>query len=225
MKEIERLSNPVIMKQAKQILLHYKQKHYQAFQNICLYSDVCKMVSENCFRLGPRRLIQELFLEVNFEVFRKINNEILSTKKKPVIVTPDEEKSDLVMLQVKNRLLSTKGIEDRKLELSAAKVVSLQPSRSVIRGFKIETQSFVEEKGEYRLSPSKNEPHSPPLTSVEEENTASAENLLSQSKEDSNCKTEPKTTLPTIKTLDSLHLTCSENKFPIKNRNDTNVIK
>lgn len=64
--QIERLANPPWIKQAKQALLHHKQKNPEIFQDLCLYSDACKMFSEYTYRLGPRRMIHELFFDLNF---------------------------------------------------------------------------------------------------------------------------------------------------------------
>lgn len=226
LREIERLSNPVVMKQAKQMLLHYKQKSPHIFQDVCVYSDICKMVSENSFRLGPRRFIQDLFAEVNFNTFYVQNAEILSRSTRRVIVRRDTEK--VQKAAVESRALSISGMKDRKEELNNNnKNIVYQSNKSVVRGFKVESSNVVEETGEERVSSTKFEPRSPPLTSVKEENTSSTENLQTKNKEDSNCKTDTtKATLPTtIKTLDSLNLTCNENKFPIKSRKETNVIK
>lgn len=66
LRHVERLANPVWTKQSKQALLHLKQRHFQTFQDICLYSEVCNMVSSCGYRLSARRFLQELFLDLNF---------------------------------------------------------------------------------------------------------------------------------------------------------------
>lgn len=226
LKEIERLSNPVIMKQAKQFLLHYKQKNPTIYQDICLYSDVCKMLSETSFRLGPRRFIQDLFMEVNFTLFYTQNANILSRETKQIVISRTDENAKGAALRI-HTILSL-AMEERRQELFNKNVAQL--NKTITHGFKIETTNVVEEITEDRLSPTKFEPRSPPLSSVKEENMSSTENLK---KDDSNCKTDVTTAttsttiaaLSTIKTLDSLHLTYNENKFPIRNRNETNVIK
>lgn len=63
---VGRFSNPVWCKQVKQSLLQCKQRSPQVFQDPCLYSEVCKIMSESTYRLGPRRMLHELFLEVNY---------------------------------------------------------------------------------------------------------------------------------------------------------------
>lgn len=69
LKQVERLANPLWMKQARQTLLHYKQQNPQVYQDLCLFSEVSRMLSDSTYRLGPRRLLQELFLEVNCDTF------------------------------------------------------------------------------------------------------------------------------------------------------------
>lgn len=214
------------MKQARQFLLHSKQKNPCIFQDVCIYSDVCKMLSETSFRLGPRRFIQDLFLEVNFITFQSQNTEILSKEAKTMIIKKIDE--SIQGAAIRSNTVSSLGMEDRKQELFS-KNISFT-NKTITRGFIIEPSNVVDESFEDRLSPTKFEPRSPPLTSVKEENTSSTENLLIKNTDDSNFKTDITTTtsmisFPTVRTLDSLHLTCNENKFPIKNRNDTNFIK
>lgn len=225
------------MKPARQFLLHSKQKYPLIFQDICIYSDVCKMLSETSFRLGPRRFIQDLFMEVDFTAFQLQTTQILQQAKKTINneIEIDKINNDQGAATRSNRV-SSLGIEDRKQELFNKNMT--HTSKSITRGFIIETSNVVDEIYEDRLSPTKFEPRSPPLTSVKEENTSSTENLLFKNIDDSNCKTDIDTTttetntattkvsFPTVRTLDSLNLTCNENKFPIKNRNETtNFIK
>lgn len=69
LKHTERMGNPVWHKQSKQALLSLKQKYPEAFQSICLYSEICKIVSQSTYRLNARRFLQELFLDLNFHSF------------------------------------------------------------------------------------------------------------------------------------------------------------
>lgn len=68
-KHIQRASNPVWYKQSKQALLELKQAHPSAFQDICLYSDMCNNMSSSTYRLTARRFLQELFFDLNFNQF------------------------------------------------------------------------------------------------------------------------------------------------------------
>ena len=44
-----------------------KQKSPDIFTDLCLYSEVCLLLSEYSFRLFSRRFLQELFMDVDFE--------------------------------------------------------------------------------------------------------------------------------------------------------------
>lgn len=63
---IELLSNPLWNKQSKLALLQLKQENPRLFEDPCLYSEACKIISENNYRLNIRRIIHELFFEVNY---------------------------------------------------------------------------------------------------------------------------------------------------------------
>ncbi|KAK5644405.1 hypothetical protein RI129_005705 [Pyrocoelia pectoralis] len=210
LKQVERLANPVWIKQARQALLHYKQQNPQLFQDACLYSEVCKMIAENTYRLGPRRLLQELFLDINYRDFNIAPNEILSeTKTSPDLDTAHVPNSHSNNEKVLYLNLAT---EQRKAELSNASICT-QSNRRPIFGFNVNKSTGNDES----VSPVRAEPRSPPLSSVKEENFSSIENLLtnenSTSKRNTMAEMQPK-----IKTLDSLNLSYSQNKFPIRSR-------
>lgn len=80
LKHSERMGNPVWHKQSKQALLGLKQKYAEAFQSICLYSEICKIVSQNTYRLNARRFLQELFLDLNFHSFYLEPQQIIQCK-------------------------------------------------------------------------------------------------------------------------------------------------
>lgn len=44
-----------------------KQKFPAAFQDLCLYSEVCLLLNNYSFRLTSRRFVQELFQDLNFD--------------------------------------------------------------------------------------------------------------------------------------------------------------
>lgn len=64
---VQRMANPVLMKQSKLNLLELKQKHADQFQDLCLYSEILKSVGQSTYRQNSRRFLQELFLDVDFE--------------------------------------------------------------------------------------------------------------------------------------------------------------
>uniref|UniRef100_A0A182S799 Uncharacterized protein n=1 Tax=Anopheles maculatus TaxID=74869 RepID=A0A182S799_9DIPT len=66
LRHVQRMANPVWSKQSRSVLLDIKQSHPAAFQDVCLYSEVCRMLGSNTYRLGSRRFLQELFLDLDF---------------------------------------------------------------------------------------------------------------------------------------------------------------
>uniref|UniRef100_A0A182X2C6 Rapamycin-insensitive companion of mTOR n=1 Tax=Anopheles quadriannulatus TaxID=34691 RepID=A0A182X2C6_ANOQN len=66
LRHVQRMANPVWSKQSRSVLLDLKQSHPTAFQNVCLYSEVCRLLGCNTYRLGSRRFLQELFLDLDF---------------------------------------------------------------------------------------------------------------------------------------------------------------
>ena len=47
-----------------------KQKFPNAFQDLCLYSEICHLMASYKFRLSARRFIQELFMDLTFTEVR-----------------------------------------------------------------------------------------------------------------------------------------------------------
>lgn len=76
LRHVQRMANPVWSKQSRTQLLELKQKHPSAFQDICLYSEVCQQLGRNTYRLGSRRFLQELFLDLDFASFYREPGEI-----------------------------------------------------------------------------------------------------------------------------------------------------
>ncbi|XP_058831401.1 rapamycin-insensitive companion of mTOR [Topomyia yanbarensis] len=77
---VQRMANPVWSKQSRMQLLDLKQKHASAFQDVCLYSEVCHQLGRNTYRLGSRRFLQELFLDLDFDSFYREPGYIASSK-------------------------------------------------------------------------------------------------------------------------------------------------
>ncbi|XP_050303046.1 rapamycin-insensitive companion of mTOR [Anthonomus grandis grandis] len=79
----ERLANPVLTKPFINQLLRLKQKDPIIFNDVCLYSEVCKIFSECSYSLAVRRIIHELFLDVGYEKCFEIPRKILLLDNKP----------------------------------------------------------------------------------------------------------------------------------------------
>uniref|UniRef100_A0A8C8EA23 RPTOR independent companion of MTOR complex 2 n=1 Tax=Otus sunia TaxID=257818 RepID=A0A8C8EA23_9STRI len=85
------LSSSVGTKGHETGLLTIKEKYPQAFDDICLYSEVSYLLAHCTFRLPSRRFIQELFQDVQFLQMHEEAETILATpKKQPVIDTSAE---------------------------------------------------------------------------------------------------------------------------------------
>lgn len=80
LRHVQRMSNPIWSKQSKLALFKMKQKHYTSFQDICLYSEVCKALSRNTYRLTSRRFLQELFLDVDYSHFYNDALDVINNK-------------------------------------------------------------------------------------------------------------------------------------------------
>lgn len=80
LRHVQRMANPVWSKQSKMALFKMKQKHFPSFQDICLYSEVCKALSRNTYRLSARRFLQELFLDVDYSTFYNDALDIINNK-------------------------------------------------------------------------------------------------------------------------------------------------
>ncbi|XP_064356463.1 rapamycin-insensitive companion of mTOR-like isoform X1 [Dromaius novaehollandiae] len=85
------LSSSVGTKGHETGLLTIKEKYPQAFDDICLYSEVSYLLAHCTFRLPSRRFIQELFQDVQFLQMHEEAEAVLATPtKQPVIDTSAE---------------------------------------------------------------------------------------------------------------------------------------
>lgn len=80
LRHVQRMANPIWSKQSKLALFKMKQKHYASFQDVCLYSEVCKALSRNTYRLPSRRFLQEIFLDVDYTQFYTDALDIINNK-------------------------------------------------------------------------------------------------------------------------------------------------
>lgn len=85
LKHVNRMSNPVWAKVSKQSLIQLKQKNANAFQDVCLYSAVCRKLASCTYRHTARRFIQELFLDLDLEVLYDENISLIQKQQIPVV--------------------------------------------------------------------------------------------------------------------------------------------
>lgn len=67
LRNVIKMANPIMFKACRKILMELKQKFPQSFQDICLYSEICKHMAQCSYRMNVRRFIQEIFLDLNYE--------------------------------------------------------------------------------------------------------------------------------------------------------------
>ncbi|XP_074788880.1 rapamycin-insensitive companion of mTOR [Athene noctua] len=85
------LSSSVGTKGHETGLLTIKEKYPQAFDDICLYSEVSYLLAHCTFRLPSRRFIQELFQDVQFLQMHEEAEAILATPPKQSVIDPSAE--------------------------------------------------------------------------------------------------------------------------------------
>uniref|UniRef100_A0A8B9ZIU1 Rapamycin-insensitive companion of mTOR n=1 Tax=Anas platyrhynchos TaxID=8839 RepID=A0A8B9ZIU1_ANAPL len=85
------LSSSVGTKGHETGLLKIKEKYPQAFDDICLYSEVSYLLAHCTFRLPSRRFIQELFQDVQFLQMHEEAEAILATPTKQSVIDTSAE--------------------------------------------------------------------------------------------------------------------------------------
>lgn len=69
LRNVLKMANPIMFKACRKVLMELKQKYPQSFQDVCLYSEICKHMSRCSYRMAVRRFIQEIFLDLNYDAF------------------------------------------------------------------------------------------------------------------------------------------------------------
>ncbi|KAG8599017.1 hypothetical protein GDO81_002844 [Engystomops pustulosus] len=85
------LSSSVGTKGHETGLLTIKEKFPQAFDDICLYSEVSHLLAHCTFRLPSRRFIQELFQDVQFQIMHEEAEGLLAVPPKQAVLCTDAE--------------------------------------------------------------------------------------------------------------------------------------
>ncbi|OCU02585.1 hypothetical protein XELAEV_18008346mg [Xenopus laevis] len=85
------LSSSVGTKGHETGLLTIKEKFPQAFDDICLYSEVSHLLAHCTFRLPSRRFIQELFQDVQFQIMHEEAEALLAVTPKPMVISTEPE--------------------------------------------------------------------------------------------------------------------------------------
>lgn len=221
LRHVQRMSNPVWSKQSKMALLELKQKHALSFQDICLYSEVCKLLGKSTYRLNARRFLQEIFLDLDFDCFFNEPNDIIFRKDKNENLNNDENQSEQqTVLHIKESVNS-----------SSCEITNTSDNNNISTTTITSSTTGQNHQTSAHFNLIKSHLKSPPLESVYE---ASAENL-SESFSSKSLKTQQNQTnfvcnlnkneninyrRPRFHTLE-LDLSCTKNKFPITERRKT----
>lgn len=79
LRNVLKMANPIMFKACRKILMELKQKYPQSFQDVCLYSEICKHMSQCSYRMTVRRFVQEIFLDLNYEALNSGVEVVLET--------------------------------------------------------------------------------------------------------------------------------------------------
>lgn len=203
LRHVQRMANPVWVKQSKKALLDLKQKHPISFQDICLYSEICKSLGRNTYQLIARRFLQEIFLDLDFDSFYNESNEIINRKDK------EKETSTSICSGDDDLLFIREEFIQQNIELS----IQIQPPYNLIKSHLKSpplaslVEASAENLSESFVSATK-------LTKNCDQKQQNKENILD---EFSNENFRRSFTRPRRYTLE-LDLSCTKNKFPITDR-------
>ena len=81
LKIISTLNATVGASKTEDTLLKMKQQSPVIFKDLCFYSEVCQLMCHFSFRLSSRRFLQELFMDVNFEILAEDARSLLASHK------------------------------------------------------------------------------------------------------------------------------------------------
>ena len=96
LKIISTLNDTVGASKTEDTLLKMKQNSPVIFKDLCFYSEVCQLMCHFSFRLASRRFLQELFMDVNFEILAEDARSLLASHKHcSLIETEDTNQSIL----------------------------------------------------------------------------------------------------------------------------------
>ena len=94
LKVISTLNASVGSSKAEDVLLKMKQQAPMIFKDLCFYSEVCQLMAHFSFRLSSRRFIQELFMDVSFEILAEDARMVLAASQKNTAQTDNENNID-----------------------------------------------------------------------------------------------------------------------------------
>ncbi|CAH1957732.1 unnamed protein product [Acanthoscelides obtectus] len=119
LKNVERIANPISNKYVRAHLIRFKQKEPDTFRDICIYSEVCKIMSEGVYRLPTRRVLHELFLDVCFDELYDIPVRLLGTtmeiKEEPPATPESDRQRNSISSDISSPTESLKTLDSLNL--------------------------------------------------------------------------------------------------------------
>lgn len=253
LRHVQRMANPVWTKQSKIALLELRQKHPATFQDICLYSEVCKALSKNTYRLNARRFLQELFLDLDFDQFYAEPTEIMVRKERErelmnfsaTSASCDNNSRDRLIVDDKD-IISNSRSSTSSLSVSIGGQDCTDSagggSTAVVGGPSVNSSAAM--SSAYYSNLLKSHMKSPPLASVYETSIENLSESLGKNNKQPNLSASMGggtkiLTIATINTniggnnentrfdrprFNTLDLSCTKNKFPVKHRDSKEYV-
>jgi hypothetical protein len=237
LRNVRKMANPIMFKTCRKILMELKQKYPQSFQDLCLYSEVCKYMAQCSYRVAVRRFIQEIFLDLKFDAFDASMDSILEAAghRFSSLNLLDSSRKFPTSPLLQSKLPGNQTIPSTSIPIPLHKLSSLKSSQlasvyetsienlvdSPPKIAKDEVDAIVTDKSDdqkplpcEKVAPTKvfAEIHLPSRNGNETELSSSSQNI----------EKEPLRPIRRgrFNTLE-LDLSCTKNKFPITNRSPT----
>lgn len=219
MKNVEKMGNPAYHKHGKQVLLELKQKYPRVYQDICLYSEVSKLLSQSTYRMICRRFIQEIFFDMSYDPIY----EDLET----VVFVIHDRLHDEKLMTLFFRLLEQAVIESRPLQIAqqpaAHKLHASLKSPQLASVYETSVENLVEKSSmdvpDFSSTPNKNtiitkaQVEVRPASSRTDEKTHNRHSSIDLNDLNKNSSMRRRR----FNTLE-LDLSCTKNKFPLTHR-------
>lgn len=126
LRNVMKMANPIMFKACRKILMELKQKYPQSFQDVCLYSEICRNMSQCSYRMTVRRFIQEIFLDLNYDAFSNGVEQVLGVAQQRI--TDMKLLDNLKMLPVSPPSQSSPANITQSIPIPSHKIHSLKSS-------------------------------------------------------------------------------------------------
>lgn len=228
LRNVLKMANPIMFKACKKVLMELKQKYPISFQDGCLYADICKVMSLCSYRMIVRRFIQEIFLDLNFDA--------LSSGMEVVLEVAQQRVTDLKLLDNSKMLPSSPPSQSSNSNFSHGSSPLLPIPPHKLHSLKSSLLASVYETSVENLMDS-----TPQITKDEVDAIVTLRSLDKTKTSPGGSTQVTAEVHPHRHSMESgselleplrrrrfntleLDLSCTKNKFPIKNRSPTGPI-